>query len=75
MRLQEPHPGLYEATLSAQEISMLLAGARMALNVLEAGPEEGPSEASTALRRVLADFDGAVHRLHRKAPAEQVRPP
>jgi len=64
-------PGLYEATFTAQELSLLMAGARMALGLMEAHPEEGRPEGEQALRRVLDDFDRAVQRLHRGEPSRQ----
>lgn len=43
---------------------MLLAGARMALSVMEANPHGETERSRDALRRVLSDFDSALTHLH-----------
>jgi hypothetical protein len=52
-------------TLSAtsQELSALVAGARMALEVMRRDPRGTPPEATEQLEHVLADYERAVGRL------------
>jgi hypothetical protein len=64
MKLEPVRPQTYSATLTAQELSTLLAGARMALSIMEANPNSETERALEALRRVLSDFDSALARLH-----------
>jgi hypothetical protein len=50
-------------TATSQELSALLAGARMALEAMRVAPEPPPAEALDILERVVADFDRARARL------------
>jgi hypothetical protein len=45
------------------ELSALVAGARMALDALQAQPGAAPEEAMRLLEQVLADFDAGRERL------------
>jgi hypothetical protein len=63
MKLAEPRPGVYEATMTAHELSAVLAGARMSLSLMEQDPTGVTDEARAALASVLADFDAALARL------------
>lgn len=76
MKLEEPRPGVFTATLTAHELSLLLAGARMSLAVMQADPTGATAPARAGLERVLSDFDAALARL-RPAPqpstAEEAR--
>jgi hypothetical protein len=63
MKLEQIRPGTYSATLTANELSTLLAGARMALSVMEANPEDESRRAREALRSTLDDFDSALGHL------------
>jgi hypothetical protein len=49
--------------LTLTELSTLVAGARMALDVLRAQPGAAPDEAMRLLEHVLADFDAGRARL------------
>jgi hypothetical protein len=62
MRLSEPRPGIFEATMTAHELSAVLAGARMSLALMESDPTGSTDEARAALASVLADFDAALAR-------------
>ena len=62
MKLAEKRPGVYEATLTAHELSAVLAGARMSLSLMEQDPTGVTDEARAALASVLADFDAALAR-------------
>ncbi len=50
-------------TATSQELSALVAGARMALEAMRGAPEPPPKEAVEILERVLGDFDRARARL------------
>ena len=39
MRLEEVRPGVFSATFSAHELSVLLAGARMSLSLMDTDPQ------------------------------------
>jgi hypothetical protein len=71
MRLDEQRPGVFEVTLTAHELSALLAGARMSLALMESDPSGATDEARAALGTVLSDFDAA---LARRAGGRQRRP-
>lgn len=72
MRLEELRPGVFRATLTAHELSVLVAGARMSLAVMDADPEGSTAEQSReALRRVLDDFDAALGRIRDGREGEQ----
>ena len=60
MKLEETRPGVFVATMTAHELSVLVAGARMSVSLLEAeGSSDRPRE---ALETVLADVDAAMAR-------------
>jgi signal transduction histidine kinase len=56
-------PGVFAATMTAHELSALLAGARMSLSLMEANPDRSTEQARGALEAVLSDFDAALERL------------
>jgi hypothetical protein len=63
MKLEEPRSGVFRATLAANELSALLAGARMSLSLMESDPGGTTERARAALGGVLADFDAQLARL------------
>lgn len=63
MKLDQIRPGVYSATMTVHELSVLLAGARMALSTMEAGSGSESDQARDSLRTVLADFDSALARV------------
>lgn len=65
MKVEEIRPGVFSATLTVHELSVLLAGARMSLSLMESAPDTATARARTALESVLAAFDSAL------APATQ----
>jgi predicted MarR family transcription regulator len=65
MRIERSRENVFTVTATGQELSALVAAARMALQAMRAAPEPPPPEALQALERVLADFDGARERLAR----------
>jgi len=62
MKLEEIRPGVFSATLTAHELSVLLAGARMSLSLMETDQEGSTDRARSTLETVLAGFDSALAR-------------
>ena len=62
MKLEEIRPGVFTATLTAHELSVLLAGARMSLSLMETDQEGSTDRARSTLETVLAGFDSALAR-------------
>ena len=60
MKLEETKRGVYRATMTAHELSVLLAGARMSLSLMDAEPRTTTERARAALEAVLSDFDAAL---------------
>ena len=70
MRVERARENVFTVTATSQELSALVAGARLALEAMRAAPEPPPAEALDILERVLADFDRAREHLteaHRPA--------
>jgi hypothetical protein len=63
MRVERARENVFTVTATSQELSALVAGARMALEAMRAAPEPPPAEAVEILERVLGDFDRARERL------------
>jgi hypothetical protein len=63
MRVEQKRPNVFTVTATGQELSALVAGARMSLEVMRAAPDRTPREAVDLLERVLHDFDDARTRL------------
>ncbi len=63
MRIERSRENVFTVTATSQELSALVAGARMALEAMRAAPEPPPKEAVEILERVLDDFDRARARL------------
>jgi hypothetical protein len=72
MRVARARENVFEVTATGQELSALVAGARLALEVMRAAPD-APADAIELLERVLRDFDRARERLSR-APGNVGRP-
>lgn len=70
MKLEQSRPGVFSATLTAHELSVLLAGARMSLSLMDADPQPSTDRARAALEAVLGDFDAALERVKRQRPPE-----
>jgi hypothetical protein len=62
MKLEEPRPGVFLLTLTAHELTSLVAGARMAQSLMEQDPTGATGEAREALAAVLGDLDAALDR-------------
>jgi len=65
MKVTRAGENVFALTLTGQELSALVAGARMALDIMERDPH-APREAVELLRGVVGDYDDALARL--KAP-------
>ncbi len=63
MRIDRARENAFTVTATSQELSALVAAARMALAAMRAAPEPPPQEAMEILERVLSDFDRARERL------------
>jgi hypothetical protein len=63
MRIERQRANVFTVTATSQELSALVAGARMALDAMRRAPEPPPAEAVEILERVLGDFDQARERL------------
>jgi len=69
VRVARARENVFEVTATGQELSALVAGARLALDVMRAAPDP-PAAAIELLERVLRDFDGARDRLSRSTSAD-----
>jgi hypothetical protein len=63
VRIERPRENVFTVTATSQELSALVAAARMALAAMRTAPEPPPSEATEILERVLREFDQARARL------------
>jgi hypothetical protein len=63
VRIERSRENVFTVTATSQELSALVAAARMALEAMRAAPEPPPREAVETLERVLGDFDHARQRL------------
>jgi len=68
MKAEQPRQGVYTTTLTAHELSVLLAGARMSLELMKTDPSGSTERARETLAGVLADFDRELSRL--RGPVE-----
>jgi hypothetical protein len=69
MRIERSRENVFTVTATGQELSALVAGARMALAAMRTSPEPPPPEALETLERVLGEFDRARARLTGEPPA------
>jgi hypothetical protein len=63
MRIECARENVFTVTATSQELSALVAAARMAFEAMRSAPEPPPAVALDALERVLSDFDRARARL------------
>jgi hypothetical protein len=68
MRIERSRENLFIVTATSQELSALVAGARMALEAMRSSPEPPPPEAIEILDRVLGEFDRARESLKSEPP-------
>jgi hypothetical protein len=67
VRIERSRENVFTVTATSQELSALVAGARMALEAMRAAPEPPPQQAVEILERVLREFDAARARLESDA--------
>ena len=67
MRVERTRENVFTLTATGQELSALIAGARLALDAMHASPE-APASAIELLEHVLDDFDRARERLSEPPP-------
>jgi hypothetical protein len=68
MHVERTRENVFTVVATGQELSALVAGARMSLEVMRAAPQPPPVEATELLERVLQDFDRARGRLAPRDP-------
>ena len=68
MRIERSRENVFTVTATSQELSALVAGARMALEAMRSAPEPPPPAAIEILERVLSEFDRARERLTSEPP-------
>jgi hypothetical protein len=70
MRIERARENVFTVTATSQELSALVAAARMALEAMRAAPEPPPAAVLETLERVLSDFDRARDRLGEERAAD-----
>jgi hypothetical protein len=73
LKILHTRPNVFTVTATAQELSALIAAARMSVAAMEGDPH-APTEAVELLRSVLEDYDAALARLHEQG-GRSSRPP
>jgi hypothetical protein len=63
MRIERARENVFTVTATSQELSTLVAAARMSLEAMRSAPEPPPAAVVEALEGVLSDFDQARNRL------------
>jgi hypothetical protein len=61
MKLEQVRENVFAVTATGQELSALVAAARMTLDAMLDDPQ-APREAIRLLERILADYDAAIGR-------------
>jgi len=67
VRVERSRENVFTVTATGQELSALVAGARLALDAMRASPD-APATAIELLGRVLEDFDRSRARLSELPP-------
>jgi len=67
MRIHRERENVLTVTATSQELSALVAAARMALDAMRGAPVPPPPEALELLERVIQDYDTARERMAREA--------
>lgn len=65
MHIRRERENVLTVTATSQELSALVAAARMALDAMRAAPQPPPPEALELLEHVIGDYDKARERLAR----------
>jgi hypothetical protein len=61
VKVAQTRPNVFTLTATSQELSALVAAARMALDMMRGDPQ-APPEPIRALERILRDYDAALGR-------------
>jgi hypothetical protein len=61
VKVEQTRPNVFTLTATSQELSALVAAARMALDMMRGDPQ-APPEPIQALERILRDYDAALGR-------------
>jgi hypothetical protein len=69
VRIERARENVFTVVATSQELSVLVAGARMSLEAMRQAPGPVPADAIETLERVLRDFDRARARLADDAAA------
>ncbi len=75
MRIERARANVFTLTATSQELSVLVAAARMALEAMQSAPEPPPAEALELLSRAISEFDSARERLTADPPDGGASPP
>jgi hypothetical protein len=70
VRIERQRANVFRLTATSQELSVLVAAARMAFEAMQSAPEPPPPEAMETLGRVLSEFDTARKRLSAEPPED-----
>jgi hypothetical protein len=70
VRIRRDRENVLTVTATSQELSALVAAARLAHDAMRAAPEPPPAAAMQRLEAVLADYDKARERLARGPSAD-----
>jgi hypothetical protein len=62
MKLERARPNVFTLTVASQELSALIAAARLAVDAMRTDPE-APKDALQLLARILDDYDRALARI------------
>jgi hypothetical protein len=62
MKLERARPNVFTLTVASQELSALIAAARLAVDAMRTDPE-APKDALQLLGRILDDYDRALARI------------
>jgi hypothetical protein len=68
VHIERSRANVFTVTATSQELSALVAGARMALEAMRSAPQPPPPAAIEILERVLREFDLARERLAATPP-------
>jgi hypothetical protein len=63
MHVERTRENVFTVVATGQELSALVAGARMSLEAMRTAPQPAPTDAISVLEAVLRDFDRARARL------------
>ena len=63
VHIERKRENVFTVTVTSEELSALVAGARMALEAMRSAPEPPPPSVLEVLERVIADYDRARERL------------